>query len=64
MSGSYIEKTVIPEERRRAFALDCVLRLMEPLQKERIVRGPEATAEKIVDFAKVFEGYLAGESKK
>ena len=63
MFESYVEKA-LAEERRRAFALDCILTLMEPLQKERIIRGPEATAEKIVDFAKVFEGYLAGGGEK
>lgn len=52
------------DEVRKAFALDCVVRLMEPLQKERIIRGPEATAKKIVEFAEVFESYLGSKSNK
>ena len=53
-----------PDEARRAFALDCVVRLMEPLHKERVIRGPEVTAKKIVEFAEVFESYLGSESNK
>lgn len=52
------------DEVRKAFVLDCVIRLMEPLQKERIIRGPEATAKKIVEFAEVFESYLGPKSNK
>jgi len=51
------------DEVRKAFALDCVVRLMGSLQ-ERIIKDPEFTAKKIVEFTEVFESYLGSESNK
>ena len=52
------------DEARRAFALDCVVRLMEPLPEGRVTRDLEFIAKKIVEFAEVFESYLGSKSNK
>ncbi len=46
-----------PEERRRAFALDCVIRL-EGVKTIRSLKEP--LAKHIVGQAKILEDYLAG----
>jgi|GEM_PF-4879003 len=62
MFEEYIEKAV-PEERRRAFALDCVLSLIGEQGRE-LMEGKSWGAERIVERAKVFEVYLAGKTEK
>lgn len=46
-------------ERRRAFALDCVIRLEETVK--RAVSADESWTELYVERAKAFEAYLLGE---
>ena len=56
-------KTSHTEEQSRAFALDCVLRLVGE-QGEKLMEGKDWAAERIVDRAKVFEAYLAEKADK
>ena len=46
------------DERRRAFALDCVIRLEERIKRE--VSTDESWDRRYVERAKVFETYLLG----
>lgn len=62
MFEGYVERA-LPEERRKAFALDCVLSLIGE-QGQKLMEGKSWGAERIVERAKVFEVYLAGKTEK
>lgn len=55
-------KTMSIEEGRRAFALDCILRLSGSEASKYVMEGREGGMERIIKRTKLLEQYLAGES--
>jgi len=49
------------DERRKAFALDCVIRIEEGVGTRRIISLDERLVKQYVERAKVLEAYLRGE---
>ncbi len=48
------------EEGRRAFALDCILRLIGPEASKNLMEGKEWAIERVIKRTKALEQYLAG----